>query len=83
MPEAALATAQAVEKLGIIGVLALIIFLVAYAAIHFRKELIVAHRENTTLRQMLLIVKIAADGAGAKYDLDGVGDIDKMLKTNA
>lgn len=91
------ATAQAVEKLGIIGVLALVIILVGYAAWHFRKELIAAHarrevdlverqkvidglrQDVSTLKLMLLHVKQAADNAGAKYDLRGVGDLDLLL----
>lgn len=96
-----IAAASAIEKLGIIGVLVLVIILVGYAAVHLRRELVAAHKrreadllerqniidavreENATLRQMLLIVKFAADNAGAKYDLRGVGDLDALLHRSA
>ena len=90
MPTEAVQFAQAVEKLGIIGVLVLVTFLLGYAAFHFRKELLAAHalREKDTkechatiekLKLMLLVVKQAADAAGVKYDLRDVGDLDALI----
>jgi hypothetical protein len=85
------AVAAAFEKLGIIGVLLVALVLAGLAAWYFRKDSIAAHvqREKegkelrddvATLKQMLLIVKVAADQAGAKYDLRGIGDLDDLLK---
>lgn len=34
----------------------------------------------STLKQMLTIVRAAADNAGVKYDLRGIGDVDAMLR---
>jgi hypothetical protein len=76
----ALALASQIEKLGIVGILALIALLAGISAFYFRKALVQAHEQITTLKQMLLIVKIAADSAGAKYDLREIGDLDAMLR---
>lgn len=77
---AAIALATQIEKLGVVGMLALIALLAGFAAWNFRKGLIEAHETITELKQMLLIVKIAADAAGAKYDLREVGDLDALLR---
>lgn len=79
MPIDPIEAAQAVEKLGIIGVLALGLLLVSYAAWHFRKELVKVHDQLSRARQAFLIVKIAADAAGAKYDLSSIGGLDSLL----
>lgn len=80
-PSDALLLAQQVEKLGIIGILALIAILLGVSTHYFRKGLIDAHRQIAKLRQMLLIVKLAADAAGAKYNLHQIGDLDKEIGT--
>ena len=79
MPTDPIAAAQAIEKLGIIGVLVLGIILVGYAAWHFRRELVKVHDQLSRARQAFLIVKIAADAAGAKYDLSSIGGLDNLL----
>lgn len=80
-PADALTLAAQVEKLGIVGILALIALLSGVAAYYFRRGLVEAHRQIGKLRQMLLIVKLAADQAGAKYDLGQIGDLDKEIGT--
>jgi len=90
MPTEAVQFAQAVEKLGIIGVLVLVTFLLGYAAFYFRREVIAAHAQREKelneardtiekLKLMFLIVKQAADVAGVKYDLRDAGDLEALL----
>ena len=78
-PAEGIALAASVEKLGIIGVLVLISFLLGFAAFHFRKELMLAHAQREKLKMMFLIVKQAADNAGVKYDLRDAGDVDALI----
>ena len=80
-PADAITLAAQIERLGIVGILALVCILTGLAAYYFRRGLIEAHRQITKLRQMLLIVKLAADAAGAKYDLRQIGDLDKEIGT--
>ena len=90
MPTEAVQFAQAVEKLGIIGVLVLVTFLLGYAAFYFRREVIAAHAQREkelgqaratieSLKLMFVIVRQAADAAGVKYDLGDVRDLDGLI----
>lgn len=76
----ALALAQQIEKLGIVGLLALIALLAGIAAYYFRKALIEAHAQVTLLKQMLVIVRSAADAAGVKYDFEQIARLERELK---
>lgn len=90
MPTDPIAAAGAIEKLGIVGVMALIVILAVMAAIYFRREMVGAYKiidglrdDISKLKQMMLIVKLAADQGGVKYDLGGVGDLEALLQRKA
>lgn len=76
----ALALAAQIEKLGIVGILALAALLASIAAWYFRKGLVKAHEQITLLKQMLVIVRSAADAAGVKYDFGQIADLEKELR---
>lgn len=75
-----ISAASAVEKLGIVGLLALLNLLLGYAAYYFRKELMDTHMKLSRMREAYLIVKIAADTSGASYSLDHIDGIDKIVR---
>lgn len=75
-----IALSSHVEKLGIIGVLTIACGLLGWAAWRFRAELIAAHQQLERAKQAFIIVKIAADAAGAKYDLSTVRGLDDILR---
>lgn len=79
-PADALDYASQIEKLGIVGILALIAMLAGAAAFFFRRSLIIAHVQITTLKQMLIIVRAAADAAGVKYDFEQIAKLERELK---
>jgi hypothetical protein len=99
-PADAVALAQGIEKLSIIGVLVLLSALLFIVAAHFRKELTKAHERRETevsvcqreinglrddlnkLKTMFLVVRGAADRAGANYkdELHSVGDLEALLR---
>lgn len=76
----ALALAQQIEKLGVVGLLALIALLAGVAAYYFRKALVKAHEQITLLKQMLVIVQSAADAAGVKYDFERIARLERELR---
>ena len=71
-----------IEKLGIIGILFVLCCLLGWAAWYFRKTTVAAHEQLTNCKLAFIIVKQAADTAGAKYDLSSIAGLNQLIGGN-
>ncbi len=69
--------ASQVEKLGIIGLLFIVMGVEGWALVKYRKEMVRTFRQRDRARMISVRYKGALDNAGIKVD---ISDIDQMFK---
>lgn len=73
----ALSVASQIEKLSVLGVIAIWAMLATYAAWKLNRKLIVVYRQRDRARAERILYKAACDAAGTKVD---TSDIDEQYR---
>jgi len=71
--------ASQIEKLGIVGLLAMLNIALAWTTYYFRQQLGITMARLERAKAAFIVVKIAADSAGAQYNLDHLRGIDDLI----